>query len=204
MKKTLCTSSLLLGLAVGAFGQGTIVWDESVNGPLSHFSSSPTALGSFQLGTNSIIGKVEIEPSGGNWIVYEDFFTLSVPPSLSLNAVFFHVDKPDVATWIGASFGDQLGYAASSASGELLAQWGMSPIGAGGYSMYLANHDTQAVISVATYRLDFFVQSVPEPGTFALALTGAIGLAVWRRQGRGPGLGPGHRKNSDLNRSKRR
>jgi hypothetical protein len=194
-----------LCLAVGAFGQGTIVWDEGVNGPLSHFSSSPTALGAFQLGTNSVIGKVEIEPSGGIWFAYEDFFTLSVPPSLSLNAVFFHVDKPDVQTWIGdGSFGNPLGYATSSASGELLAQWGMSPIGAGGYGMYVANHDAQAFPSIATYRLDFLVQSVPEPGTFALALIGAIGLAVWRRKGRGPRLGTGHRKNTELNISKRR
>ena len=176
---------LILFSATAVLGQGTILWDEGVNGPFSESSGTPTSLSPLQFGTNSIIGSTAIEPSGGNWIVHPDYFDLQVPNGSIVTAVYLQINKPNVWHWVGdTTFANEVGFIQNPASGELLSQWGLSQIPTGNYGMYLANLDEQATTSIANYRLDFFVQTIPEPSTFALALAGATMLVVWRRKKR--------------------
>ncbi len=165
-----------------ALGQGTILWDESVNGELSESSSPATPLSPFQLGTNSIIGVTEVEPSGAIWIVHPDFFTIQVPNGLAITAVYLQLNKPNVWHWIGdTGFLSELAFAQNPASGNLLSQWGLLSIGTGAYGMDVENHDAQPFTAIANYRLDFFVQSVPEPSASLLFLLGGIGCLAFGR-----------------------
>ena len=176
---------LILFSATAVLGQGTILWDESVNGGFSHDFGNPTSLTPFQLGTNTIIGMTEVVPTPPNWAGYPDFFTMSVPSNMRVSAIFLTLDKQNVWTWIGnTGFSSETAFVGNPTSGELLVEWGLSSIGSGNYGMYLDNHDHQAVTSIASYRLDFFVQTIPEPSTFALALAGAAALLVRRRKKR--------------------
>jgi hypothetical protein len=166
------------------FGQGTILWNEGVNGPLSEIGSNPTQLGSLVTGTNTILGATQIEPTGNNWLVHEDIFTFTVANGASLIAVYLTVDKPNVGSWVGdTGFSSQVGYVANSANGDLLLQWSVSALGPGSYGMYLGNYDPQPIASIANYRLDFVVQAVPEPSTVSLLLAGfgLLGLRRWQR-----------------------
>ena len=62
-------------------------------------------------------------------------------------------------------------------NGDLLADLGAGPLGAGEYGMYIANYDFQQTASIATYSLDFVAQDAPEPSAGALVLLG-VGLCV--------------------------
>src|SRR4051794_27577688 len=75
---------LALLLNLNAHGQGTLLWNESVNGPFSQSSSTPTILGQLALGTNTIIGVTEVEPTGPSWSIHPDFFTFQVPSNSSI------------------------------------------------------------------------------------------------------------------------
>jgi hypothetical protein len=184
MKGYLKILMLVQAFGSAAFGQGTILWDESVNGQLSENAASPTQLGSLQAGTNTIIGATEIEPLGGNnFLVHGDFFTFTVPGGASLNGGYLTVDKPNVSVWIGdAGFSTQLGYTANSSPGNLFPQWQIGDLQPGSYGMYLENHDAGPTLSVANYRLDFVSQSVPEPGLTALGVLGICCLLLPRQK----------------------
>lgn len=150
MKIILSISTLFLFVVNHTCAQGVVLWDEAVNGPLSNASSAATALASLQVGTNTIVGELEIVPNGGIWTVYEDFFVLDLPVNLMVDKVYLQIDKPDVQTWIGnSSFSSQLGFSPSSPPGELLSHWGINGLSTGSYGMYLANHDAQVFTSVA-------------------------------------------------------
>ena len=98
--------------------------------------------------------------------------------------IFISVDKPNVWAWLGDSgFSTQLGFVQHSTNGELLQQWALTPLSSGSYAMYLANADHDSDLSIADYRLDFFVQAIPEPGTIWLLVAGAgfAGLRGWRK-----------------------
>jgi hypothetical protein len=184
-----CARIFLLALTftTSALGQGTVLWDESVNGELAQKYTSATPLGALQIGTNSVIGMTEVVPTGPNWAGYPDIFTITVPANTSVSGVYLSVNKPNVWTWIGdATFLNQLALVQSPSSGNLLTQWGLSSIGPGVYGMYLENHDQQSVTSIASYRLDFIAQSIPEPDALALWLSGAAcaGVCGWRRANR--------------------
>jgi hypothetical protein len=172
---------LLMASACAAMGQGTILWDESVNGELSMNAGSPTQLGSLVPGTNTILGATEVQPAGdGNYIDHDDYFTFVVPNGSLVGAIYFSVDKPNVWTWVGdPGFSTQLGFAANPTSGELLSQWGLSSLSPGTYGMSLANHDVQQTTSLANFRLDFYSQIVPEPGTLGLWLAGAASAGLY-------------------------
>lgn len=182
MKRIICFLATLGLMAGRVLGQGTLLWSEAVNGPLSQDFSSPTALAALQLGTNSIVGQTEVVPVGPNWEGHPDIFTIQVPAELRVTAVYLNVDKPNVWAWIGdPSFITQFAFKMNPANGELLAQWSLSSISLGGYGMYLDNHDQQAFTSIANYRLDFFVQSIPEPGVLGLGVLGGLALTGVRR-----------------------
>jgi hypothetical protein len=114
---------LLEAFAPTAFGQGTVLWDESVNGELSMSYTSATALPPMQLGTNSIIGMTEVVPTGPNWLVHPDYFSITVPSNLSVAGVYLSINKPNVWTWIGdPTFVNQLAFAQGPTPGDLLSQ----------------------------------------------------------------------------------
>lgn len=181
MRNTICTVAAFALFGTRVFGQGAILWNESVNGPLSELANSPTPLGSLVNGTNSILGATQVEPTGNDWLIHEDVFTFVVPGNAHVTGVFFTVDKPKVGSWIGdVGYSIPLGSAINSANGDLLPQWGMSLLGPGTYGMYLGNYDPQPSSSTANYRLDFVVQNIPEPGAPTLGALGVAGFAAWR------------------------
>lgn len=171
--------------AATAFGQGTILWNEAVNGPLSFDPHNPTLLGALALGSNTVSGATELEPTGPGYFVHEDYFTFVVPVGATVTAAFLSIDRPSVGTWIGDSeFNAQLSYNGGPLSGPLLPQWGLSALVPGSYGMYLANLDTQPFISIANYRLDFVVEAIPEPASLWLLLGGLgwLGIRVYSRR----------------------
>jgi hypothetical protein len=138
-------------------------------------------LGPFALGTNTIIGMTEIEPTGPSWAAHPDFFTFQIPNNLVVSAIFLNINKPSVWTWVGdQTFSNQAGFSFGPGNGELLAQLGLSGLAPNTYGMYMDNEDAQAITSIASYRLDFFVQSIPEPSTLSLVLVG-LGVTAIRR-----------------------
>jgi len=166
------------------FGQGVILWDESVNGPLGNSPGTATSLGIMTTGTNVVMGTAVVEPTGGSWYVHEDYFRFSIPANFQLSDILLTINGQSVAVFLGTSdFNTLVGYTPSSLSGALYPQFGIQPIGSGTYGMYMANHDGQQFTSIANYRLDFVVAPVPEPTTWALFALGGAAFACfrWRR-----------------------
>jgi hypothetical protein len=177
IKISLISLTLVLS-GIRAFGQGVILWDESVNGELSQDYTRPTSLTPVLAGSNSVIGATEIIPYGNNWGGYPDDFLLTVPTNMVVTAVYLTVNRPNVWAWIGdASYVNQLGWVRNPSSGDLLSQWGISALPPGTYGMYMQNDDAQSVPSIANYRLDFVAQPAPEP-TGAVLLLFGFGLFV--------------------------
>lgn len=184
MKRTLVGWLVVTALAARVLGQGTILWDETVNGPLSNDPQNPTVLLLTSAGKNSLLGVTTIEPIGNNYAIYGDYFVLTVPPNSSINAISIQVDRPFVATWLGnQTYSTEQAFVGNPSTGDLLDQWGLISIGSGGYGVYLANHDAGPVISIANYRLDFVVEPIPEPASLWLLLGGLASLAFhrWRK-----------------------
>lgn len=178
------TVGILVFLAAQAFGQVTILWDESVNGPLSQYFANPTALPQFQLGTNSVIGSTELERMGNNWVGHDDFFTIQVPGGATVSSVMVQVDRPNAGIWLGdQGYASQQAFAANPSIGPLLPQWGIQSIGSGIYGIYVADNDQQSVTTLLNYRLDFFVQAIPEPGvvSFFMICAGVVGFVRWKK-----------------------
>ena len=59
-----------------------------------------------------------------------------------------------------------------------------APVPAVGMTLYVENHNAQSLPTVADYRLDFFLEPIPEPNAFSLLLVGAgfVGLRCWRNK----------------------
>lgn len=178
--------ALVLSVAT-AFGQGTILWDETVNGPLSNDGNNPTAFGALQIGTNSLLGATQSQPIGNNWLVFADYFRFSLTGPSFIAQILFSADKR-VAVWLGEdNFSAQLGYISNPVSGELLAQMEANSVGTGAVGMYVMNYEFGASHSIAGYRLDFVVQAIPEPASLWLLLGGLgwLGFRGWRKSRRG-------------------
>ena len=168
---TLLFSAILTTTA--AFGQTTILWNESVNGELS-FVLPATPLGTVQVGTDSIIGSAELTPFGAGWGADDNLFTFSVPSNLQVVKVQLTVDRP-IDAWIGdQSFSYQYGDALSPSNGDLLTQWGINSLDSGVYGMYISDFDLESYPTAANYQLDFVVEPVPEPSPVGLLLLGTI------------------------------
>jgi hypothetical protein len=175
----------LIALAPAAIGQGTILWNEAVNGELSRTGASPTYLGALQVGTNSVLGSVEFVPtgSGPGGTLYSDFFSLTINAGASISAIQLAASAP-IAIWIGdPGFSTELASVISPSNGSLLPQLGIPSIGSGTYGFYVSNHDFGSSPSSASYRLDLVSSSVPEPGLTSLLLATAACCAsvrCWR------------------------
>ena len=166
---------MTLGLA-----QGTILWNETVNGPFADYYQNSTALGELTLGTNTIVGATEIEPLGGNYLVHDDYFNFLVPVSARVVGIYLQIDKPNVWTWLGdTSYGSALGYDLNSSNGDFMTQSSIAPIRSGHYAMYIANHDAGPSSSVANYRLDFVV--IPEPAAWSVLCLSGVALFLKRQ-----------------------
>lgn len=184
MRRILIGWLVVTALAARALGQGTILWDEAVNGPISSDIMAPTVLGPFHHGTNSVIGSVSNAREGNLWFGPEDFFAFQIPSLSSLDAIYVSVDKSDAWTWFGdSSFSVQFGFVTDSSNGDLITQWEIAPIGTGTYGMYLASRNHSMDSSVTAYHLNFVVRSIPEPATLWLLLggLGCLGFHRWRK-----------------------
>lgn len=178
--KFFCVTCIGLLAAVSILpGQGTMFWDEAVNGPLSNSGSQPSLLQGFSSGTNSMRGASEYIPFG----VYSDYFVINVPAGFEVTQLWLTTDRP-IAIWFGSQdLGSEIAYTINPADGNVMELWGLSSIAAGSWGMYVMNYDFDSGASVANYRLDFVV--VPEPSTVALLAVGAtvLGFRAWRRRG---------------------
>jgi hypothetical protein len=190
----------------------SVLWNESVNGPLSASGSSPTAL-SLSDGTNAILGTV-----GGS--AQQDWVALTVPTGYQLSSlVLASYSSTDVQGFFGVQIGSSftgsvnsassyLGYthfgtgAANGSLGptnlvgaDLLPIMGNNlvdspgshgftpPLSAGTYTFLI-----QQLGANTAYEFDFGVSVVPEPSPAALGCLASaicITLAAIRRR-RGP------------------
>lgn len=178
------TIALFIGLTSSTIhAQGTFLWDESVDGPLSNDSGTPTPLPVLPFGENSLRGVTEYVSAGENGALYGDYFTFTIPSSAYVSSLILNVDKP-VLVWLGnPTFSQNLAHAFNPSNGGLLQQLGLASIESGTYGMYVKMNDFTAS-DAANYRFDFFVQAVPEPGTISLGLLG-LGLLAFRFWKRG-------------------
>ena len=182
MKRILTGWLLVAALAARALGQGTILWDESVNGPLSNDYTQPTHLGTLPWGASSISGVTEfLAFPEGNGALYSDLWLFRVPESSQLSSISFTTDG-QVLVWLGASFSEQLAYVFNPTNGSLLPQMNLPAASSGTYGMYIKMNEFEATAS-AQYRLDFVVHTIPEPASLWLLLGGLgwLGFLRWRK-----------------------
>ncbi len=162
-----------------------VLWDESINGPLSGNYLQPSIFPGLTLGPNYVRGQTEIAPNPYGATVYPDCFLISVPSGLQVEQVVLSSDITDLWIWIGdAGFSEQLGFVGyfgagwpnlPPTNGDLLPQMGIGPVQSGTYGFYVQNMGP--VPSTAHYELDFSAVAVPEPSGSMLLL---VGLGLWR------------------------
>jgi len=160
-----------------------VVWNESLDGPLSTNAANPTSL-NLALGTNRIISTI-----GG--AVNRDYFTFSLTPTQSLVAFqlasYVSIDKVSwIALQIGPAWtaGDNTAlmlahqhFGNATLSNNLLGVSATTPLAAGTYTVR-----AQQLGATTAYQLDLTV--VPEPSTYALLLMTGAGALWWARRRR--------------------
>jgi hypothetical protein len=181
MKTNFCTrlkwflvAVLFLLVSFAAMGQGTIMWNEGVNGPLSNITNSPSALSPLVGGSNSIIGS--ITRAGGN--LQMDYFTFLVPANIAVQAMWLSSDSA-VQVYDGNA-----GYVNGSTYG-ILTSGGISgsnvlPPG----QHWMAALFNGGIAETVNYRIDF-VTTVPEPSAWFLSFVGMAVFYLLRRRKRG-------------------
>src|SRR5258708_39434964 len=91
--KALITCLLLFGLCASA--NAGVVWDESVDGPLSRDPAIPTLI-AFSVGSNFINGSVaNLVLPGESRTNVRDVITFTVPPGHALTSLILHTWTPN-------------------------------------------------------------------------------------------------------------
>jgi len=181
--RAFCLFSLVLGILVPR-ASASVVWDESVDGPLSASGNAPTVV-TLATGANTIIS------SFGGLNGQFDYFSFTLPTGQSLGAfVLDSYVSTDRVAWLGIKAGSDwtIGYDTN----QMIAQqhFGTANIGSDllGFSTgNLLGPGTYTVRSqqlgaAATYQLGLNV--VPEPSTCALLLIAGAGALWWVKRRR--------------------
>lgn len=204
--RSLCVC-LLSMIALSAIPcRATVIWNSSINGPLSTSGSTPTPF-TLSAGTNSIISTVGVgSGSNQNWV------EVSIPQGLQLSQlVLASYQSTDAqgftgvqagSTFVGStnSASSYLGYAhfgTGATNGTLpatnLVGTDILPImgntadapGSAGFTPPLASGNyvflIQQLGASTNYQFDFNVTSTPEPTGLLLFGTAAAGLLMRRR-----------------------
>ena len=181
--RALCLFSLVLGVLVPRVS-ALVVWDESIDGPLSASGNAPTVL-TLAPGANTI------RSSFGGLNGQFDYFSFTLPTGQSLEA--FTLDSyvsTDAVAWLGIKAGTDwtIGYNTAQMIGQqhfgtanigsdLLGFSAGNLLGPGTYTVR-----SQQLGAAATYQLGLNV--VPEPSTYALLLLTGAGALLWvKRRG---------------------
>ena len=181
--RALCLFSLVLGVLVPRVS-ALVVWDESIDGPLSASGNAPTVL-TLAPGANTI------RSSFGGLNGQFDYFSFTLPTGQSLEA--FTLDSyvsSDAVAWLGIKAGTDwtIGYDTAQMIGQqhfgtanigsdLLGFSAGNLLGPGTYTVR-----SQQLGAAATYQLGLNV--VPEPSTYALLLLSGAGALWWvKRRG---------------------
>ena len=181
--RALCLFSLVLGVLVPRVS-ALVVWDESVDGPLSASGNTPPVL-------NLAPGANTIRSSFGGLNGQFDYFSFTLPTGQSLEA--FTLDSyvsTDAVAWLGIKAGTDwtIGYDTAQMIGQqhfgtanigsdLLGFSAGNLLGPGTYTVR-----SQQLGAAATYQLDLNV--VPEPSTYALLLLAGAGALWWVKRWR--------------------
>jgi hypothetical protein len=162
---------LFCATSIVATAQVQIIWDESTNGPLSGDYTHPTILPDIALGSNIVIGSVQIIPNQYGATTYPDYFVVTIPPGLQVDQMVLSSDVTALWVWIGnTGFSRQLGFIGNlgagtmdPTNGDLLPQMGIGPIISGTYGVYVQNNASGT--STAHYQLDFVANVATVPTT---------------------------------------
>ena len=181
--RAFCLFSLVLGILVPR-ASALMVWDESIDGPLSASGSAPTVL-TLAPGENTILS------SFGGLNGQYDYFSFTLPTGQSLDAfTLYTYVSTDAVAWLGIKAGTDwtIGYDTA----QMIAQqhFGTANIGSDllgfsagnllGPGIYTVR--SQQLGAAATYQLDLNV--VPEPSTYALLLLAGAGALWWVKRRR--------------------
>jgi hypothetical protein len=183
----LLCSTVIMPIAIRPTA-AAVIWNESVDGPLSTNAASPTPL-SVGVGSNSIIATI----GGTN----RDYFSFTLAPGQSLESFLLaSYASSDPVSWIGlqagASWtaGDNVGlmiaqqhFGTADVGTNLLGITPAAPLAAGTYTVR-----AQQLGAITSYQLDLAV--VPEPTSTRLALASAVvgaAVAASRRRSRSTG-----------------
>lgn len=187
MLRRICALLLLAGVGLAGPASGAILRDDTTN-DISGDRLAPTDL--FPgVGINTVL--FATQPGD------LEYLTISLPDHLILERIVLVEYVGDSVSFIGVQSGDTFTVSPGSAQAsdllgwthfgfgapvDLLPQMGLAPLSGGNYTFWL-----QEFGEIVTYRLDFEVAAVPEPGTWLLLAGGLFALAGLRGRRSRPG-----------------
>ena len=169
-------------LAFLAFAQSlaysqSVLWNEELMGPLANDYAFAQNFGPLQVGSNTVIGSVQIERNGTVYTIFDDHFIFTVPSGYRVTSLFASINGPAPVIWIGgAGFGQTRYYFQGVQPGELFSTTN-AMLDEGAFGTYVGTRFLPFDVSNTDYRLDFVVTPIPEPGTWVLL--GVAGAACW-------------------------
>ncbi len=193
---------LAAALSFGTAVRGDVIYNESVSGDLSNSGLAPTVL-TVSLGSNELFGT-----TGNITAVDRDYFTFAVPAGLELSSIVLLPGTQSLGPLGESFFGVQAGpqvtvsTSASNATGllgwvhynagdvgtDLLPLMGSAGLGSTGFTPPLPSGAysfwvQEASVGTVPYGFDFAITATPEPGSWAMLLTGLalLGTRATRR-----------------------